>query len=151
MLGKWLLIKCLILRHIQTLTRLVVPYTENFRGRKLLQISRFCGYLESFPHEIWGRGVMWRATSEQPAKVFSAKIAFFTNLWKFSPSKFSHHTVKTTAFYKLCTAARFPHRLPYIHMSRNVHVDPMHPPWFHQQDISCLSLIHSPWNVIEYV
>ena len=28
----------------------------------------------------------------------------------------------------------------------NVH--PMHPPWFHQQEISCLSLIHSLWNVI---
>ena len=37
--------------------------------------------------------------------------------------------------------------LPYIHVIRNVHIC-MHLPRFHQQDTSCLSLIHSPWNVI---
>ena len=38
---------------------------------------------ESFLRKIWGHGVLWHGTSEQSVKVFSAKIAFFTN----SPSK----------------------------------------------------------------
>ena len=32
---------------------------------------------ESFLHEIWGHDVFWHGTSEQTAKVFSAKIVFF--------------------------------------------------------------------------
>ena len=61
---------------------------ENFR--------EFCGFVairESFLCEIWGRGVLWHSTSEQYAKVFSVKIVFFTNSWKFSPSKVSRYTV----------------------------------------------------------
>ena len=71
-----------------TLARLVVPYTENFQGRKLLQISRFCGYLESFPHEIWGRGVMWRATSEQSASFLRENRIFHQFVKVFSLKSF---------------------------------------------------------------
>ena len=62
-----------------------IPYS--FRGRKLSRISRFCGYSKSFSCKIWGCGVLWHSTSDQSAKVFSAKIIFFTNSRKFSPSK----------------------------------------------------------------
>ena len=40
-----------------------------------------------------GCGVLWHGKSEQPAKVFPAKIVFFTNSRKFSPLKVSHYTV----------------------------------------------------------
>ena len=68
----------------------------NFRGRKLLQISRVCGYLWKF--SLWNLRA-WRPLAQQKrqsAKVFSAKIVFFTNSRKFSPSKVSHYTVCTT-------------------------------------------------------
>ena len=61
-------------------------YSGNSRGRKLLGILRFCGYLwgfvaicESFLREIWGHGVLWHGTGKQSPKVFSTKILFFTN------------------------------------------------------------------------
>jgi len=38
-------------------------------------------------------GIPWRGKSEQSAKVFSAKIVFFTNPRKFSPSKVSCYMV----------------------------------------------------------
>ena len=40
-----------------------------------------------------GGVVSFGTASEQSAKVFSAKIVFFTNLWKFSPLKVSRYTV----------------------------------------------------------
>ena len=64
----------------------------NFRGRKLSQILRFCGYMQKFSPQNLGRGILWHGKSGQSAKVFSAKIVFFTNL-QFSPSKVSHYTV----------------------------------------------------------
>ena len=42
-----------------------------------------------FSAKIWERGVLWHSKSAQSAKVFSAKIIFFTNLQKFSPPKVS--------------------------------------------------------------
>ena len=58
---------------------------ENFRGRKLLQISRFCGYTRKFSPQNLGRGVLWRCKM--------SKNRIFTNSWKFSPSKVSCYTV----------------------------------------------------------
>ena len=43
---------------------------------------------ESFLRKILGRVVLWHGKSVQSAKVFSATIVFFTNLWKFLPRKF---------------------------------------------------------------
>ena len=65
----------------------------NFRGRKLLKISRFCGYTRMFSPQNLGRDILWHGKSEQFAKFFSAKIIFFTNPRKFSPSKVSRYTV----------------------------------------------------------
>ena len=65
----------------------------NFRGRKLSRISWFCGYLRKFSPqnlEVWH---LWCCKSEQSVKVFSAKIVFFTNSRKFSPSKVSCYMV----------------------------------------------------------
>ena len=41
----------------------------------------------------FGAWHLWHGKSEQSAKVFSAKIVFFTNLRKCSPSKVSRYTV----------------------------------------------------------
>ena len=49
--------------------------------------------LWKFLCKIWERGVLWRSKSEQSAKVVFAKIVFFTNSRKFSPSKVSRYTV----------------------------------------------------------
>ena len=60
---------------------------ENFRGRKLSRISRFCGYLEKF--SSWNLGA-WHPLAAQASnsrKFFSVKSVFPANLWKFSPSK----------------------------------------------------------------
>ena len=48
---------------------------------------------ECFLCEMWGHGILWCSKSEQSTKVFSANIIFFTNSWKFSPSKVSCYTV----------------------------------------------------------
>ena len=66
----------------------------NFQGRKLSRILWFVAIHKSFLHEIWGHGIHWRGKSEQSAKVFSAKIVFFTNSQKFSPSKVSRYTLR---------------------------------------------------------
>ena len=58
----------------------------NFRRRKLSQNSQFCGYLESFLHEIWGRS--FGSTSEQSVNVFSAKKNFSPVRESFLPRKF---------------------------------------------------------------
>ena len=64
----------------------------NFRGRKLLRILRFCSYLRKFfPWNLRA----WRPLARQKwqsAKVFFAKILFFTNS-QFSPSKASRYTI----------------------------------------------------------
>ena len=48
----------------------------NFRVRKLLWISWFCGYSQKFLREILGHGIHWHGKWEQSAKVFSMKIVF---------------------------------------------------------------------------
>ena len=68
-----------------SLTLLRYRVAENFHGRKLLQISWFCGY-EIFS-EIWGHGIFC-GTSEQSTKVFSAKILFPSICECFLPRKF---------------------------------------------------------------
>ena len=85
---------------------------ENFRGRKISRISRFCCNLWKFCP--WNLGV-WRPLAWQKqairksflyenrifhwsAKVFSTKIVFFTDLRKFSPSKVFCYTVVKKAF-----------------------------------------------------
>ena len=66
---------------------------ENFRGRKLSPISWFCSYMQKFSLQNLRRGVLRHDKSEQSAKVFFAKVVFFTNLQTFSPSKVSRYTV----------------------------------------------------------
>ena len=74
---------------------------ENFRGRKLLRISRFCGYTQKFSPRNLGRGIVWHSKSDQSTKVFSTKNVFFTNSRKFSPSKVSRYTVYDSVVYCL--------------------------------------------------
>ena len=66
---------------------------ENFRGENLCEPPRFCGYTRKFYLRNLERGVLWYGKSEQSTKVFSAKIIFFTNSQKFSPSKVSRYMV----------------------------------------------------------
>ena len=39
-------------------------------------VSFVASYLQSFLHEIWGYGVLWRGKSEQSVKVLSVKSYF---------------------------------------------------------------------------
>ena len=57
---------------------------ENFRGRKLLRILRFCGYLRKFSPQILGCGVIWHGKSKQSTNVFFSPIGK-----SFLPRKFS--------------------------------------------------------------
>ena len=49
---------------------------ENFWGRKLSWILRFCGYTRKFSPQTLGCGILWRGKSVQSANVFSVKIVF---------------------------------------------------------------------------
>ena len=44
---------------------------ENFRGKKLPRISRFCGYTRKFSPWNLGCSIIWHCKSEQSVKVFS--------------------------------------------------------------------------------
>ena len=66
----------------------VYRIAENFRGRKLLRISWFCGYTRKFSPQNLGHGIRWRCKSEQSAKVFSTKILFPPIRKSFLPRKF---------------------------------------------------------------
>ena len=61
---------------------------ENFRGRKLSRISRFCGYLWKFSLWNLGRGIDWCSKSEQSAKVFLTESYFSPICESFLPRKF---------------------------------------------------------------
>ena len=73
-----------------SLTLLKYRIAENFHGRKLSQISWFCGY-ENF---LWKFSLKFEGlasfgdTSEQSTKVFSAKIFFPSICECFLPQKF---------------------------------------------------------------
>ena len=49
---------------------------ETFKGENLREVRSFVAIHESFLHEIWRFGIIWRAKSEPSAKVFSMKIYF---------------------------------------------------------------------------
>ena len=70
-----------------------ILYSGKLSREKLSRISRFCGYLRKFSLQNLGVWHLWCCKSEQSAKVFSAKIIFFANLRKFSPSKVSCYMV----------------------------------------------------------
>ena len=74
---------------------------ENFRGRKLSQISRFCGYMRKFSLRNLGCGVIWRCKSEQSTKVFSAKIVFSLIRESFLPQKFTVPEANSTTMRDL--------------------------------------------------
>ena len=76
----------------------------NFRGRKLLQILRFCGYLWKFSPRNLGAGRPLVRHKRTIHENFFVKIVFFTNSWKFSPSKVSCYTVSCVA----CTCWEMP-------------------------------------------
>ena len=80
---------------IQCMRGKAVPYSGKLLREKTLnsRISQFCGYSRKFSPRNLGAWHPWCGTSEQSAKDFSAKIVFFTNLRKFSPSKVSCCTV----------------------------------------------------------
>ena len=63
----------------------------NFRGRKLLWISQFCGYSWKFSL----RNLASFGTAKATTKLLSVKIIFFNNSRKFSPSKVSRYMVIT--------------------------------------------------------
>ena len=70
-----------------------IPYNGKLWGRKLSRILRLCGYSRKFSPRNLGA---WRPLAQQKwaiRKVFSAKIIFFTNSQKFSPSKVSRYMV----------------------------------------------------------
>ena len=69
-----------------------IPCSRKLWGRKLLQMSKFCGYSQMFLQEIWGV-TFFGGTNKQSAKVFFMKIVFSTKSQKFSPSKVSHYMV----------------------------------------------------------
>ena len=56
----------------------------HFWGRKLGQ-NFTVFYMQKFSPQNLGRGILWCSKSEQSANVFSTKIVFFTNSWKFPP------------------------------------------------------------------
>ena len=61
--------------------QVIITIAGNFRGRKKFHEFRsFVAIREGFLRKIWGCGVLWHGMSEQSAKIFSMKIAFFTNL-----------------------------------------------------------------------
>ena len=64
----------------------------------------------------WSLGAwrLWRGTSEQSVKVFSAKIVFFANSRKFSPSKVSRYTVGVDW---LCSKSTY---YAMLHCSKNL-------------------------------
>ena len=65
----------------------------NFRGRKLSQISQFCGYSRKFSPQNWGCGTFGAAKVSNPRK-FSPRKLYFSPIWrKFSPSKVSRYMV----------------------------------------------------------
>ena len=100
---------------------------RNFWGRKLSRISRFVTICGSFSTKFGGRGILWCSKSKQSAKVFSAKIVFFTNLWKISPSKVSRYTV---------SLVRYPH-LFWAGLAQNV--------WLHCCKKICASTRNLTW------
>ena len=77
---------------------------ENIRGRKLLRILRVCVektfvnfeilwlFLKVFFAKFWGVASIG-GTSEQFTKVFTMKIVFSTNSWKFSSLKVLRYMV----------------------------------------------------------
>ena len=80
----------------------IIPYSGNFSGRKLSRISSFfLAICKSFLCKIWGCGILG-STSEHFAKVFSVKILFSTNLWKFSPTNVSPYTAVEHALAHAC-------------------------------------------------
>ena len=75
-------------RHLGNRDVQLYHIAENFQGRKLSWISRFCGYTRKFSLRNLGRGVLRHGKSEQSAKVFSAKIGFSPIRGSFLPWKF---------------------------------------------------------------
>ena len=66
---------------------------RNFWGRKLSQISRFCGYSWKFSLRHLGRGVLWRSKSKQSAKHFFHENRIFYQFTKvFSLESFLLYT-----------------------------------------------------------
>ena len=72
---------------------LSIPYSRKLSRKKTFANFSFVAVCESFLHEIWRCGILWRGTSKQSTKVCSTKIIFFTDSRKFSPSKVSRYTV----------------------------------------------------------
>ena len=71
----------------------VVPYSGKLSRKKTLaNFTVLWLFAKVFLCENWGHDVLWRSKSEQSAQVFYAKIIFFTNLHKFSPSKVFRYT-----------------------------------------------------------
>ena len=72
----------------------VYRIVENFQGRKLSWISRFCSYSQKFFLQNWGRSIFWQRHINQQAiceSCISAKSR------KFSPSKVFRYTVVIAA------------------------------------------------------
>ena len=99
----WTLYVCLnvqwnsIITIATSYTRQNILYiAENFQGKKLLRISQFCGY----PQKLSPRNLgAWHPLELQKRAIresFLCEIVFFTNSWKFSPSKDSRYTVSHT-------------------------------------------------------
>ena len=65
----------------------------NYRRRKLSQILQFCSYSQKFSPQNLAAWHSLVGKKRAICKSFYAKIVFFTNLQKFSPSKFSRYTV----------------------------------------------------------
>ena len=61
---------------------------------------------QKFILKIWGRDILGHGTSEQTAKVFSAKIILSTNLRKFSALKVFHYMVPKPVLHSQVSQAR---------------------------------------------
>ena len=94
--AQWFCATTSVLEDMYALLSNQFPYSRKLSREKLSRISRFCGYLWKF--SPWNLRA-WHPLAQQKrqsAKVFSAKIVFFTNSRKFSSSKVSRYTVCTT-------------------------------------------------------
>ena len=77
---------------------------------------------ESFLHEIWGHGVLWRGTSEQSTKVFSTKVSRIIHMLTHT------HTLAHTPYISHLTHAhtRAHTHIPTSHTHTHAHTHISH-------------------------
>ena len=103
-LAKLLLIYNIVHAYINTLLLVIFKYrtAENFQGRKLSRILRFCAYSRKFSLQNLGAWCPLARHERAICESFLCKKRIFTNLQKFSPSKVSRYTVFFDSLSCMC-------------------------------------------------